>query len=337
MLGIIAQARPSILSLRAATLLAMITCAAGHATAQSVRLERVAPGVFLQRGAMAAPSADNAGMVANLGVIVGASGAIAINTGTSVQHGESLLASIDRLTDKPVLLAINTQASPDQVLGNGAFARRGIPVLAHRETDRFMVRNCDICIRNLAAEVGEPPLRGTQLSRPTWLVDESFTLEVAGRSVDILHFGWTAHVGSLAVYDRASGVLFAGDLASFDVIPDVQHARLAGWLDALQRLDKLDARLVVPGRGPVGRSERLVRGATVPGELWRRLSSEAIDAGFPWEKSRSTHRSPTSNSGCCTRTVIRETCISRIWLWSKKNFAGDAWAGASAARPSTLC
>jgi glyoxylase-like metal-dependent hydrolase (beta-lactamase superfamily II) len=253
----------------------MITCAAGHATAQSVRLERVAPGVFLQRGAMAAPSTGNAGMVANLGVIVGASGAIAINTGTSVQHGESLIASIDRLTDKPVLLAINTQASPDQVLGNGAFARRGIPVLAHRETDRFMVRTCDICIRNLVTEVGEPPLRGTQLSRPTWLIDESFRLEVAGRSVDILHFGWTAHFGSLAVYDRATGVLFAGDLASFDVIPDVQHARLAGWLDALQRLDKLDARLVVPGRGPVGRSERLA-------EMRRYLASLAtiVERGY---------------------------------------------------------
>jgi glyoxylase-like metal-dependent hydrolase (beta-lactamase superfamily II) len=256
MLGIIAQARPPVLSLRAVVLLAMIACAPGHASAQSVRLERIAPDVFLQRGAIASPSAENAGRVANLGVIVAASGVTVINTGTSVHQGESLLASINRLTDKPILLAINTQASPDQVLGNGAFALRGIPVLAHRETDLFMVRTCETCLRNLVAETGDLPLRGTQLSRPTWLIDASFTLEIAGRSIDILYFGWTVHAGSLAVYDRASGVLFAGDLASFGVIPDVQHARLAGWLDALQRLEKLDARLVVPGRGRVDGPER---------------------------------------------------------------------------------
>jgi glyoxylase-like metal-dependent hydrolase (beta-lactamase superfamily II) len=225
--------------------------------APALGLERVAPDVYVQRGAMAAPAPANGGAIGNLGVIVGATGTVVINTGTSRAHAEAFLAAIRRLTDKPVLLAINTQASPDQVLGNGVFVRRGIPVLAHRETDRFMVANCDACIRNLAAEIGGSALHGTELARPTRLIDGSTTLNIAGRSLDLLHFGWTERPGSIAVFDRTSGVLFTGDLASFDRLPEVEHARVGAWVDALERLQGLAPSWIVPGHGPVARSDRL--------------------------------------------------------------------------------
>jgi len=41
--------------------------------------------------------------VANLGVLVGSSGVIVVNTGSSAEHGAALLAAVARLTDRPVV------------------------------------------------------------------------------------------------------------------------------------------------------------------------------------------------------------------------------------------
>ena len=91
--------------------------------------------MYVQRGADAAASTANRGAVANLGVLIGPTGVIVVNTGSSRAHGAALLAAVARLTDRPVVLAINTQASPDQVLGNSTLTQRGIAILAHRDTD----------------------------------------------------------------------------------------------------------------------------------------------------------------------------------------------------------
>lgn len=81
-------------------------------------------------------SPQNDGIVANAGLIAGRDGAIAIGTGASDRDGERLLRAIARITKKPVVMAINTYAGPEHVMGNIAFARRGIPILAHREMRR---------------------------------------------------------------------------------------------------------------------------------------------------------------------------------------------------------
>lgn len=248
------------------------------AGADPLRPQRVAPGVYAFIGAPATPDPANRGMIANQGVIIGAQGVIVIGTGTSDAHGERLLHEIRRLSNKPVVLAIDAYAGPEHVLGNSAFVRRGIPILAHRETDRYMVQNCDNCIRNLAAAVGAATLAGTRLARPTRLIDAATSLKVAGRSIDILYFGATQQPGSIAAFDRRSGVLFAGALATFDVLPDAHDADLAGWIAALDAMARLPVKWIVPGRGPVAPPQRLGEVAEYLTGL-RRQTLEAYRAG----------------------------------------------------------
>ena len=238
---------------------ALALMGAGHCgvAADGVELAPVAAGVYLVRGAPAEPSPANGGRISNLGVIVGEEGVITVGTGTSDAEAEALLAAIARITDRPVVLGINLYAAPDQVLGNAVFERRGIPVLAHRETDRFLVQNCDACIRNLKNSLGDAALGATALARPSRLLDGGEVVRAGGREIRVLYYGWTAQPGSIAVYDPASRVLFAGDLASVDRIPEVQAARLPEWLDALNRLRDTGAEILVPGHGPASPLRRL--------------------------------------------------------------------------------
>jgi glyoxylase-like metal-dependent hydrolase (beta-lactamase superfamily II) len=220
-------------------------------------LQQVAPGVYVQRGADEAASTVNRGAVANLGVLIGPTGVVVVNTGSSAEHGAALLAAVARLTDRPVVLAIDTQASPDQVLGNSAFTLRGIPVLAHRDTDAFMREHCDACVADVKAKADNDALAATRVAWPTRLIEGSQTIDAGGRSLQIIHLGWTEQPGCVAVLDTASRVLFTGDIASFGVLPETQLGQLANWIDALSRLQALAPSIVVPGHGAPGAAPRL--------------------------------------------------------------------------------
>ena len=67
--------------------------------------------------------------------------------------------------------------------------------------------------------------------------------------MELLYFGWASTPGDLAVLDRDSGVVFAGELVSAGRIPELRDGKLDGWLQALDRLRHVPARVVVPGHG----------------------------------------------------------------------------------------
>lgn len=249
-----ALARRLVLLAIAAVFLAL--AAPRPAAAQGLIPVPVAPGVYAFVGALAEPAPENRGFVANQGFIVGDSGVIVIDTGTNHAHGEAMLAAIRRVTDRPVALVINTHAAPERVLGNGAFAARGAPILAHRDAVRYMEANCGTCIERLRDALGGEAMAGTRVTLPTRAVDGSRTLEVAGRRLSLFHFGWTL-AGDLAVLDQASGALFTGDLVCLDRVPEARDTRLDVWLGALKRLRDLPVRVLVPGRGAVSDPRRI--------------------------------------------------------------------------------
>lgn len=235
----------------------LILVLSAGASAADLPPRQVARNVYVIPGKVAAPTPENLGRIANVGVITGPNGVIVIGTGTSDADGERLLTAIGRLSKRPVILAIDTYAGPEHVLGNSAFARRGIPILAHRATDDYMAANCDLCQHNLEAVVGDAAMAGSHPERPQKLIDASTSLVAGGRRIDILYYGRTQQPGSIAVFDVTSGVLFAGGLASFDVVPDAHDADLENWIKALDRLRHLPAKLVVPARGPTATAKRL--------------------------------------------------------------------------------
>jgi glyoxylase-like metal-dependent hydrolase (beta-lactamase superfamily II) len=259
--AIIAHLGPDVTAARALTFLGGLLAVTAPAWAghDYGPLHKLAPGVYVQRGADEAPSTANHGGVANLGVLVGPDGVIVVNTGSSSEHGAALLGAVGRLTDRPVVLAIDTQASPDQVLGNSAFTVRGIPVLAHRDTDAFMHAHCDACVADVKAKAGTDALAASPVAWPTRLIDGSQTIRAGGRTIQILYFGSTERPGSVAVLDSESGVLFAGNMASFGLVPEAQLAELPKWIDALRELQALKPSIVVPGHGPPGPAAHLAQ------------------------------------------------------------------------------
>jgi glyoxylase-like metal-dependent hydrolase (beta-lactamase superfamily II) len=223
---------------------------------EALQPEKVADGVYAFIGDAGEISAANRGYVGNSGFIVGSAGVVVIDTGPSYRHGRRMLEAIARVTDKPVELVIITHAVQEFLFGNAAFAERGIPIVAHRETTKLMRARCDHCLENLKPVLGAE-LEGTRLVLPQREVDATTTIEAGGRSLQLIYLGWASTPGDLAILDVQSGVLFAGGLVSTARIPDIRDCDFEGWQRALPRLEEVNPARVVPGHGRVSGADAI--------------------------------------------------------------------------------
>ena len=262
---------------------ALLACAAFCAAARAQAVpepEQLAPGVYAFMAANEDAAPANRGMVGNVGVLVGTTGVVLIDTGTSARHAQALLAAIRGITALPVVLAINTQQNPAHVFGNGTLQHMGVPVIAHAETDALIAARCQRCLKQLVQALGEEEMAGTAVVRPAQTFDRPLTMSAGGRTLDLLYYGPTSAPGAIAVLDRESGVLFGGGLVSMDRIPDVKDADLGQWQAALRSLGRIAPARIVPGAGPVSAPDRLP-------ELARYLAglSPVVQAAFDQRKS----------------------------------------------------
>lgn len=271
------RARRAWLALLTLCAIALACACAAPAAAGDAAIE-LAPGVYMVRGSGGVAEPANLGRIGNSGFIVGDSGVVAIDTGTSYRHGQALLARIAQTTDKPVKLVLLTHVQPEFVFGAAAFRERGIPIRMHGKAAALMASRCEVCLKNLNLTLGGEAMAGTVLLRPDEVFEQTHTLTQAGRALRVIYLGHSSGPGDVAVLDEASGVLFAGGLLDERRIPDVQDGDLAGWRDALARLRELPLRRIVPGHGSATTPAAIDAVARYLGGLQARVA-ELLQAG----------------------------------------------------------
>lgn len=262
---------------------ALLAVQPGAHAEEELPVTMVAPGVYVLPGVNRDAAPENLGRVVNTGFIVGTDGVIVIDSGANQRHGEAILSTISRTTAKPVKLLINTHPNPNFVLGNTAFAQRGIPILATTATAVAMGERCPRCIEMLTHSIGEDAMKGTEITLPQQRINKSTTLTIAGRTLALLHFGHARTEGDLAVFDTASGTLFTGELVYRGQIQHFAEARFSGWITALEQLEQQPVKILVPGRGDIGDATALATMHSYLKRLYARVGAAYRDGRSPDE------------------------------------------------------
>jgi len=211
----------------------------------------VARDVYMLQGVPGEVDTVTLGRNGNAGFIVGATGVLAIDTGTSYRHGRELLAEIRRVTDKPVRRVLITHTRQEFLFGAMAYRERGIPIAMHREAAHLMASRCETCLKTLRRVLGEEEMRGTTTFKADLEFDTAQDLDLIGRPVRVLYFDHSAGPGDIAVLDEQTKTLFAGGLLDWKRIPDVQDSDLPGWHRALGAFRAMPIERIVPGHGPM--------------------------------------------------------------------------------------
>lgn len=225
--------------------------AASYAHAEDF-LTEIVPGVFAHIGSHHPVDHHDRDDIANLGVIVGSRCVAVIDSGGSVVAGKQLRAAIAYITNVPICYVINTHIHFDHLLGNFAFRADTPQFIGHAELPRAVASSRGYFVEHFAKELGgkDPNL----VIAPDLQVEIGKPLSLdLGDRVIVLHAFPPAHsYGDLVVFDKASSVLFTGDLIFEKRLPALD-GKLLGWIDSIDTIRHWEPipKIIVPGHGRI--------------------------------------------------------------------------------------
>ena len=221
------------------------------AAGSTLPVRQLAPGLFFYQGLQEEASAANDGAIANIGFIVGKRCVAVIDSGGSLANGQRLRLAIRRQTSLPVCYVINTHVHPDHVYGNAAFAADAPIYIGHAHLAAAMQARSGAYHRLLSRQLGEAAASASVLVPPTRTLVDELSLDLGGRVLQLR--AWpTAHTDSdVTIFDAQSGALWLGDLLFESRVPSLDGS-LKGWLEVMDKLRSLPARIAIPGHGAPG-------------------------------------------------------------------------------------
>jgi glyoxylase-like metal-dependent hydrolase (beta-lactamase superfamily II) len=218
--------------------------------AKESTLEELAEGVF----------AYTAQGDPNVGCIVGTDAILAIEARATPYMAQQWIDVIrDRVSVLPFGDLVLTHYHAVRTLGASAFGARRI--VAHANT-RALIEERGA--QDWASEQGRMPRLFTGgetipgLTRPTDTFDDSLTLDLGNRQVELRHLGRGHTSGDLVVWLPDERILFGGDLVEAKAAPYMGDAHVADWsTTTLDNVVALGAGQLVGGRGPVVRGQEI--------------------------------------------------------------------------------
>ena len=191
----------------------------------------------------------------NAGFIVGKDYVVVVDSLATVGLTRKLREEIRKITDKPIRYLINTHHHGDHTYGNHVFT--GATIISHDHCRHELMGTAIMDPGMLNAIFPEFDFRGIAVTPADITFDKRLTLHMNGREVRLLHLGPGHTAGDIIVHLPQEGVIFAGDFIFLYSTPLGMEGSFAGWLKNLDAMAKLDARVYVPGHGPVCGAEGL--------------------------------------------------------------------------------
>jgi glyoxylase-like metal-dependent hydrolase (beta-lactamase superfamily II) len=252
------------------------------------QLQKIAQGVHAWIGA---------GGDSNGGAIETRDGLIVIDAQQNRELGEKFRDALRASFGAQVRMVVNTHFHLDHVAGNVAFA--GAPIVAHEKT-RQLLENELGPIGPRGVEVNDTMAKIRMFfggnfeelvpkSERQWFIDrvgaskpltiigptETFIdrleIELPSDSLHLKYWGPAHCDGDLVIYLKKASVAFMGDLFFHGRFPWFGDCDLNGWIAALDRVLKMDIKIVIPGHGVPATLKEL--------EQFRNLLVAVRDAG----------------------------------------------------------
>jgi glyoxylase-like metal-dependent hydrolase (beta-lactamase superfamily II) len=260
----------------------------------------------------------------NAGFIVTPDGVVVVDALASPQQGESLLATVRRVTTQPVRWLILTHHHPDHHFGAVVFRRAGAKVVAHPDR-RVLASEAgeDAEVADWVRVVGLDAMRGFEFAdTPDRSVTTSDTLRVGGRTLVVRAAGGGHSAGDLLVWLPRERVLFAGDLLIEDGVTMVVDGSVRGLERGLALIDSLQPRVAVPGHGAIPRDPTALvnRTRTYITGLARDMRA-AVERGVPMKRALDPLPPPDENRPVSLNSRRRRNA-ARVYVEEERSYMG---------------
>jgi cyclase len=210
-------------------------------------VEEVSPGVF------GYVQLDGSWGLNNTGFIVGTESVLVIDTCFTERRSRWFREAVEKTAPgKPLRTLVNTHHHGDHTHGNWVFADTATIVGHERCREEVIAAGHGTTALFPGVEWGE-----IRLTPPSVTFSESLTLWVDDIEVQLLYMGPAHTTNDIVGWLPERKLLFAGDLVFNGGTPFAMMGSVAGWLETIERLERLGAETIVPGHGTVCGPEAL--------------------------------------------------------------------------------
>lgn len=206
------------------------------------KVEEVSPGVFFHEGDLHGHGHCNNGWVVfdDYVLVVDAN----FPSGAKV-----VIPKIKALTEKPIRFAFDTHHHGDHAYGNQVWVENGAIPVAHTGVIAEM-KKYEPARWNEAAKT-RADVAASKLKAPTLLFPKELVFDDGKRRLELLWLGVAHTHGDGWGWMPQEKILFSGDACVNGPFNYTGDGNIGEWIHTLERAQKLGARRVVPGHGPV--------------------------------------------------------------------------------------
>jgi len=220
----------------------------------------------------------NAG-ISNAGLFVGEDSLVAFDgLGFPIQTKAFIAAAKQATGGKPFSELINSHHHGDHVAGNQFFVPT--PILGHPYCRDEVVKAAPKTPASWPKQEGLAD--GTEVRKlvpPAITFEDNLVYYIGGNKVEFRFVGPAHTWGDVIAYLPQQKILFAADVAFFNLVPYCHNAHVSKWMESMEKILKMDVDVIVPGHGPVGGKKELAESL----EYFHFLKPEAkkrYDAGM---------------------------------------------------------
>ena len=216
------------------------------------RSELPAPSVEeVSHGIFAYIQLDGSWFLNNTGFITSPDGVIVVDSTGTEARAKAFHAAVRHQTDLPLRALVNTHSHGDHTFGNFVFTP-DCAIIGHELCrEAVLATDVEATTRNFVnGDFGE-----ITVAAPFVTFEQRLNVYADDLQVQLIHMGPAHTPNDVVAWIPERRLLFTGDLIFNQGTPFALQGSIAGWLEALDRIEALDAQTIVPGHGPVGGPE----------------------------------------------------------------------------------
>ncbi len=229
----------------------------GTSVPYSKGLHEVADGVFAYLQPDGGWGWSNAGLAAGDGT------SMLVDTLFDLKLTRSMLDEMAAVTDSiPIGTLVNTHANGDHCYGNQLVTGAEVITSAASASEMEALPAAALAAmmdmdfgtntnRYLKESFGPFTFTGIDPPRIDRTFSGELSLDVGGRTVELLEVGPAHTAGDVLVHLPKENVIFTGDILFINGTPLVWDGPVSNWIAACDRILALDCAVIVPGHGPL--------------------------------------------------------------------------------------
>jgi len=200
-------------------------------------------------------------LVPNVGIIVGARGTLVIDTGLGPRNGKTVAREAAKVSAGADRYLAVTHVHPEHDLGAQGFPA-DTKLLRSADQDRDIA---EFGLQLASTFASQSPVRAELLKGATFrktdiAFDRTYSVDLGGVHVQAITVGPTHTRGDTVFFVDEDRVLFAGDvvMSAFPAFAS-PYSSVRTWVAALDRLESLNPRVIVPSHGRLADTRDLAR------------------------------------------------------------------------------